>query len=103
MPGFRRFHVLKAYNGLLVGSGGAAPKDVSIDAHSGLYNVFLAGITNNKSVIDPVFNGSGSLPSLVLVSYPGSGTVGIFDYNSPALFGTVSVPGCDFLVGYYDQ
>jgi len=102
LPGFRRFHTLKAYNSFLVGQG-SAPKDVSIDAHSGLYNVFAAGVTNNKSIIDPVFNGSGSVPSLVLCAFPGQGTVGIFDYSSPALFGTVSVPGCDLLVGYYDQ
>jgi hypothetical protein len=102
LPGFRRFHILKSYNAFLLGQG-SAPKDVSIDAHSGLYNVFAVGVTNNKSIVDPVFNGSGSVPSLVLCAFPAQGTVGIFDYNSPALFGTVSVPGCDLLVGYYDQ
>jgi len=103
VPGFRRFHILKTYNSTLAVGANAGAQDVSIDAHSGLYNIFAAGVTNNKGIIDPVFNGSGGVPSLVLVSYPSAGVVGIFDYNSPALFGTVSVPGCDLLTGYYDQ
>jgi len=103
LPGFRRFHVLKSYNAGLAGPGNAAPQDVSIDAHSGLYNVFTTGATNNKGIIDPVFNQSGGVPSLVMVSFPATGIVGVYDYNTPSLFGVVSVPGCDILTSYYDQ
>jgi hypothetical protein len=87
----------------VVGSGQGTPSDASIDTHSGLYNAFAAGITNNKGIIDPSFNGSASFPSMVLVAIPSQGVVAGFDYNSPALFSTVSVPGCDILAGYYDQ
>jgi len=103
LPGFRTFHILKSYNGFLVGGGQASPSDCTVENMSGNFNVFAVGVSNNKGLVDPIFNGSASVPSLVLVSFPGSGLVGAFDYNSPALFGTVSVPGGDILTSYYDQ
>jgi hypothetical protein len=82
--------------------GTAPPSDVTVDNHSGLYNVNTAGITNNKSACDP--NVGGGVPSIVLVSYPSVGRVASFSYSiGGTLLSTTQVPGCDFLQSYYDQ
>ncbi len=105
-PGFpgpqgrRDFHIFKQFNGTSI-AGTASPSDVTIDTMSGLYNVNVVGVTNNKGVVDPTIGGGA--PSVVLVAYPGSGKVVSFDYNTPAILGSASVPGCDFLHTYYDQ
>lgn len=103
-PGRREFHIKKSYNGFAVpGVNNATPGDAAVDNHSGLYNVFAVGINNNKGIVDPVFTGSGATPSVVLVSFPAAGVVAAFDYGSPTLFTSISVPGADQLVTYYDQ
>lgn len=82
--------------------GTAPPSDVTVDNHSGLYNVNTAGITNNKAACDP--NNGGGVPSIVLVSYPSVGRVASFSYAiGGTLLSTTQVPGCDFLQSYYDQ
>jgi DNA-binding beta-propeller fold protein YncE len=105
-PGFpgpagqRTFRVQKSY----ISAGpvaGAPPSDVSIDTFSGLYNVGALGINNSKGLNDPAA-GAG-VPTFVIVSYPSLGLVGVWDYRSPVLRSTASVPGCDILQSYYDQ
>jgi hypothetical protein len=82
-------------------SGGQNPSDVSIDNMSGGYNWLGFGLNNNKGIIDTSV--AGSIPSVVVVSYPSLGQCVAYDYNSPALFSSVNIPGCDFLQAYYDQ
>jgi hypothetical protein len=94
-PGIREFFrnpVFSAYPN---------PSDVCIDNMSGLYNINVAGVTNNKGVIDPSIG--GGLPSVVVVSYPSAGKCVAYDYNSTAMFSEVTIPGCEFLQTYYDQ
>ena len=79
----------------------ANPSDVSIDNMSGLYNVNLVGTPINKRFAD--IGLGGGVPSVLVVSYPALGKCVAYDYNSPAFFSEVSVPGCDFLQAYYDQ
>ena len=106
-PGFpgpppqRNFNVLSEFDGAVAGQNTAAPSDCSVDSFTGLYNVNVVGITNNKGVIDPATGGGA--PTVVLVSYPATGVVVAWDYNGTAPYGSVSAPGCDFLQGYYDQ
>jgi hypothetical protein len=93
--GIREFVTASVFTGF------SNPSDASIDNMSGLYNINVVGITNNKGVIDPAVG--GGIPSVVVVSYPSVGLCVAYDYNSPALFTQVDVPGCDFLQSYYDQ
>ena len=60
----------------------------------------MAGVTDNKGTIDTA--AGGGVPGMVMVSFPAAGVVAGFDYNTPSLLSTVSVPGCDFLHTYYD-
>lgn len=101
-PGRRDFHVLKAFSSASLGIGQlVSPSSAVLETHTGLYNVNVAGITNNKGACDP--SAGGGVPSLVLVSYPAAGLVAGFDAQAPTLLSTVSVPGCDFLATYYTQ
>jgi hypothetical protein len=84
-----------------VGTTYPNPSDVCIDNMSGLYNINVAGLTNNKTACD-VSVGAG-IPSVLVASYPGLGKCVAYDYNSTALFTETSIPGCDFLQSYYDQ
>ncbi len=101
-PGRRDFNTLSQFSAPTV-VGSAQPTDAVIENMSGLYNVNLAGVTNNKSVVDAGATGSGAVPSVVAVAYPGAGRVVAFSYGSPTILGSVVVPGLDFIHTYYDQ
>lgn len=101
-PGRRDFNILSQFSAPTVVNA-AQPTDVCIENMSGLYNVNAAGVTNNKGVVDNGATGSGATPSVVAVSYPGAGRIVAFSYGSPAILGSVVVPGLDFIHTYYDQ
>jgi YVTN family beta-propeller protein len=94
-PGTRNFVVDP------VASTFSNPSDVSIDNMSGLYNVNVVGTPINKRFADMGLGGGAA--SVLVVSYPAQGKCVAYDYNSPAFFAEVQVPGCDFLQAYYDQ
>jgi hypothetical protein len=100
-PGFPGPPGIRDFQSPVVFSAFGTPSDASIDNMSGLYNVNVVGITNNKGAIDPTVG--GGIPSVIVVSYPSLGKCVAYDYNSPAFFSEVTVPGCDFLQAYYDQ
>lgn len=103
-PGTRDFHVRKSYNASTVqGIGNARPSDCALDNHSFLFNLNAVNpvFWNNKGVADQSLG--GGTPGISLVSYPAAGIVVAFDFDSTAILGSTSVPGCDFLHTYYDQ
>jgi hypothetical protein len=100
-PGFLGPPGVRIFTHDPVGTTYPNPSDVCIDNMSGLYDVNVAGITNNKWACDPSF-GAG-VPSVLVASYPGLGKCVAYDYGSPAFFSEVAVGGCDFLQTYYDQ
>ena len=102
-PGMRDYITAKQFQTTAVpGLNSQNPSDASIDAMSGLPVAAAPNAAgNNKGLADP--SAGGGIPSVVLVSYPSAGVVAAFDYASPFVHGTVSVPGCDFMHAYYDQ
>lgn len=99
-PGIRDYVINKQYQVTSVPGLGtsARPSDATIDVMSGKG---VPQVGNNKAAADPAVG--GGVPSVVLVSYPAAGIVAAFDYVSPIVRGSASIPGCDFLQAYYDQ
>ena len=94
-PGFRTFSTVAVYSTNTL--GGASPADCSVDAMSGLPTTK----SDNKFFAKADIQG-GSVPSVLLVSYPAAGRVAAYDLNTPTLLGTVQVSG-SLLYSYYDQ
>jgi hypothetical protein len=100
-PGFPGPAGTRTFIKSTVASQFSGPADISIDNMSGMYNFNVVGFTNNKATCDPSL-GAG-VPSVIVVAYPSIGMCVAYDYNSPAFFAEVSVPGCDFTQAYFDQ
>ncbi|MSR75923.1 MAG: hypothetical protein EXS14_10695 [Planctomycetes bacterium] len=102
-PGTRTYQNVMTFDGSSNPNIGTAhPSDVTVDNHSGLFNINVAGLSNNKFACDP--SGGGGVPSVILVSYPSAGRVASFSYTvGNTLLSSTTVPGCDFLQSYYDQ
>ncbi len=102
-PGTRAYVNVMTFDASNIASIGTAhPSDVTVDNHSGLYNINVAGLTNNKAACDPA--AGGGVPSVIIASYPSAGRVASFSYTLGNTFlSSTAVPGCDFLQSYYDQ